>query len=188
MSDFWIYSLAAWSCPLLALVGVYCLIAGKGAARRRLAWTAAVFLGSGALLAGGNFVLHFLGLTWRSLPSAILFGAWIISGWVGILFMLGCFLPMEWPKRSTAFRRTVKGVILALSALVLVITLWFGPLLLIFVYGEMDRVIEYRGQTLVEVDDGFLDMHYSYYAYHGPLVRGKERIYDGPTRIYGDIG
>ena len=42
---------------------------------------------------------------------------------------------------------------------------------------------EHQDQPLVEVDDGFLDSHYSYYAYYGPLVRGMERIWESPYPI-----
>ena len=35
-------------------------------------------------------------------------------------------------------------------------------------------MITYQGQTLVEEDHSFLDSHYVYYVYHGPLVRGLE--------------
>ena len=54
------------------------------------------------------------------------------------------------------------------------------------VYGNSERVVKYQGQTLLEVDKGFLDPWYSCYAYCGPLVRGTERVQGGPTPIDGD--
>ena len=49
---------------------------------------------------------------------------------------------------------------------------------MMFAFGDTEKVVEYQGQTLVEVDDGFMDPHWSYYVYHGPLVRGRERVYE----------
>ena len=51
------------------------------------------------------------------------------------------------------------------------------------VYGNSERVVKYQGQTLLEVDKGFLDPWYSCYAYYGPLVRGMERIWESPYPI-----
>ena len=49
------------------------------------------------------------------------------------------------------------------------------------------KVVEYQGQTLLEVDTGFLDPLYDYYEYHGPLFRGNERLYSSQyTHIWGD--
>ena len=36
--------------------------------------------------------------------------------------------------------------------------------------------MECQDHRLVERREGFLSPDYSYYAYHGPLVRGTERI------------
>lgn len=71
-----------------------------------------------------------------------------------------------------------KGAVLFFAAVVLLVTLWLGPLVLAFAYGNPERIVEYQGQTLLEVDDGFLDPHWSYYVCHGPLFRETERLYD----------
>ena len=48
---------------------------------------------------------------------------------------------------------------------------------------QLEPETDFLYQPLVEVDDGFLDSHYSYYAYYGPLVRGMERIWESPYPI-----
>lgn len=165
-------------CAVLAIAGLACLFYCKGKNRRYLAWTAAVFLGALALYLGGILLLGFFQMTWRNLPALILCGTLLGSGWVGIVLTLACFLPGEWPGGPKALRWTLKGVVVLFAAVVLVVTLWFGPLAVIFVYSDAERVVEHQGQTLLEVNDGFLDPHWSYYVYHGPLVRGTERVYD----------
>ena len=42
------------------------------------------------------------------------------------------------------------------------------------VYGNSERVVKYQGQTLLEVDKGFLDPWYSCYAYCG-IWPGRRR-------------
>lgn len=174
-------------CWVLALAGVGCLICCRGKNHRRLAWTAVVFLAAMALLFLGSILLGIFRLTWRSLPMLLLGGVLLVSGWAGILFTMACVLPMEMPELSKTLRRAAKGVLLVFAAAVLLVTLWAGPLALLFGFYREERVVEYRGQTLLEVDDGFLDSHYSYYAYCGPLVRGTLRIYDSAVRIDGSF-
>lgn len=166
-------------CAVLAVVGLGCLIYCKGKYHRYLARTAAVFLGALALLLGGGLLLDCFGLTWRNLPSLALCGILLVSGWVGIIFTLTCFLDVKLPELAPILRWAAKGAVAFFAAVVFIVTLWIGPLGIAFVYGNPERVVDYQGQTLLEVDDGFLDPHYSYYEYHGPLVRGKERVYDG---------
>ena len=171
--------LTGWSVLVMAMIGVCCLLFCRGEEYyKHLVRTAAVFLGALALLAGGNILLKQFGLTWRGGPSAVLVSVMLVSGWIGLIFTMACLLPRSWPMVSAAVRRTVKGALLLLTALVLLIALWVGPMMLIFACGDDERVVEYRGQTLVEVSDGFMDSHWSYYVYHGPLVRGRERVYE----------
>lgn len=166
-------------CAVLAIAGLGCLFYYKGKYRRHLVRTAAVFLGALALYIGGIALLGFFQMTWRDLPALILCGALLASGWTGVVLILICFLPMELPRLPKAVQWASKGAVALFAAVVLVVTLWFGPMAILFAYGSTERMIEYQGQTLVEVDDGFLDPHWSYYVYHGPLVRGTERVYDG---------
>lgn len=170
--------LAQIGVPILALVGISCLIRCKGKDRQRLVWTAVVFLGALVLWGGGGVLLGFFHMTWRNAPAAAICGVLLVSGWVGIILTLVCFLPMELPSMPEAMRWAAKASVTFFAAVVLLVTLWAGPLGIAFAFDNKEQKIEYQGQTLLEVDDGFLDPHYSYYVYHGPLVRGKERVYD----------
>ena len=162
---------------LLALVGLGCLIFCRGTNRRHLAWTACVFVPVFLLFVGGNLLLGLFGLTWRNLPSGLFCAVLLISGALGILFILGCFLPLEMPEVAPVLRWAVKGMALLSAGLVLCCALFYGPLLAVFAFGGEERVLGYRGQTLLEVENGFMDPIYDYYEYHGPLVRGAELVY-----------
>ena len=162
---------------LLALVGLGCLIFCRGAGRRYLARTAGVFLSALALFLGGEVVLGLFDLTWRNLPSGLFCAALLISGALGILFTLGCFLPLEMPEVAPVLRWAVKGMALLSAGLVLCCALFYGPLFAVFAFGGEERVLEYQGQTMLEVENGFIDPIYDYYEYHGPLVRGAELVY-----------
>ena len=177
-SDTLIFPLVLAGVPILALAGIGCLFYCRGKDRRRLAWTAAVFLGALVLFFGGEILLGFFHLTWRNLPSLVLLGTLLVGGWVGVVLTVACVILMELPSVPAAVRWAAKAAVTFFAALVLLVTLWLGPLLFLFAFGDGERTVEYQGQTLVEVGDGFLDQHYSYYAYHGPLVRGTERLYD----------
>ena len=129
------------------------------------------------LFVGGNLLLGLFGLTWRNLPSGLFCAVLLISGALGILFILGCFLPLEMPEASPVLRWEVKGIALLSAGLVLCCALFYGPLFAVFAFGGEERVLEYQGQTLLEVENGFIDPIYDYYEYHGPLVRGAELVY-----------
>lgn len=174
-------------CPLMALAALGCLLWCRGQNRRYLAWAAGVFLGALALFFGGMILLGFFGLTWRNLPALILCTVLLVSGWAGIVLTLACLLPQEWREVAPVLRWTVKGGALLLSSVVLVTTIWFGPFFIAFGFGGGEQVVKYEGQVLVERMEGFLSPDYSYYPYHGPLVRGTERVWNGPTHIWGDF-
>ena len=176
LSGFWV----------LALMGIACLVRCRGKNRRYLAWTAAVFLGALALYFGGLILLGIFGLTWRNVVAMILCGTLLVSGWAGIVLTLACALPMEMPGIPAVLRWPAKGLLVLFAAVVFLVTLWVGPMGIALVYGNSERVVKYQGQTLVEVDEGFLDPWYSCYVYCGPLVRGTERVQGGPTPIDGD--
>ena len=181
-----LFPLAAVGVPVLGLAGLYCLLFCKGEEHyKHLVRTAAVFLGAAGLLTGGGAVLGLFGLAWRSGPSVVLFGVMLVSGWIGVALTMACLLPRQWPVVGVVLRRAVKGGLQFLAVLVLLVSLWQGPFLMMFAFGDMERVVEYQGQTLLEVDDGFMDPHWSYYVYHGPLVRGKERVYDEYSPLWG---
>lgn len=173
--------------PVTAVAGLYCLFCSKGKYHRYLVWAAAVFLGSMGVWCGGGVLLRQFGLAWRSAPSLILIGAVLISGWAGTVFTMICILKMQQPETNRYFRWAAKALVAFAAGVILFTTLWASPILLIFGFGDAERVVEYQGQTLLEVNDGFMDPHYSYYAYHGPIVRGAERVWDGPAPIWGDF-
>lgn len=181
------FPLTLWGSPLMALAALGCLIFCRGPDRRRLAWAAGVFLSALALFFGGKVLLGFFGLTWRNLPSLILLGTLLVSGWAGIVLTLACLLPQEWPELAPVLRWTVKGGALLLSGVILFVTILYGPFFVIWGFGGEERVLGHQGQTLLEVDESWLDPYYCYYSYHGPLVRGTERIWSGPTHIWGDF-
>lgn len=187
MDEYLAFPAALAGAALLALTGLGCLLFYRGKNRRYLAWTAGVFTAALLLLLGGEALLGLFGLTWRNLPAGLLCAAVFLSGAAGIFLILGCVLPLEPPETAPALLWIGKGLLTACAGLVLWYGLCFGPLLAAFAFGGEERVLEYGGQTLVEVDDSFLDPIYNYYEYHGPLVRGSERIYSRlPARIDGD--
>lgn len=180
------FILTAIGVPVLGIAGLYCLLFCKEEKHyKHLARTAAVFLSSAALLMGGGALLERFGLAWRNAPSVILFSVMMASGWMGLVFTMFCLLPRRWPLAGAAVRRTVKGVLLFLAILILLVGLLLGPFALLFIWGDTERVMEYQGRTLLEVNDGFMDPHWSYYGYHGPLVRGTELVYDLERPING---
>lgn len=178
MGDFVLmFPLALWGCPLLALAGVGCLALYRGPHRRKLVWTAAVFLTALTLFFGGNILLGFFRLTWRNLPAGVLCLVLLLSGWTGIVLTLMCILPQKWKEVAPVLRVGVKAAVSFFAGLVLLVSLWFGPMLLAFAYGSRDQVVDYQGQRLVERMEGFLAPDCNYYVYHGPLLRGTERVY-----------
>lgn len=173
--------------PLLALLGLGCLLYGRGKDRRHLAIAAAVLCGSLLLFLGGEVILGCFGLTWRNLPASFLMTAALGSGFLGLLLTLGCFLPMELPKWPRVLRWSSKLLTLICAGLVVYHALLYGFLLLVFALRDQEQVVEYQGHTLVEVDTGFLDPQYDYYEYHGPFFQGNERLYSSQyNHIWGD--
>ena len=155
-------------------VGIWCLRNCEGKARKYLVLDSIVFLVTLALHFGGSIVLGFLGLTWRNVPGAVLWTVLVGSFLIWIVLALCCFLP-----QTGEIGWVNQGIVILFAVVTFLVVLWVGLIVLAFGYGETEKVVEYHGQTLLEVDDGFMDPHWSYYAYHGPLVRGTERIYDG---------
>lgn len=67
--------------------------------------------------------------------------------------------------------------VLAGAAVFLYYFLILAPLAACFTYAGQERMIVYKGQALLEVDNSFLDPMYDYYAYRGPVFRGAELLY-----------
>lgn len=170
--------------PVLLGVGVTCMFRCGERERRHMIWSAAVFLGTPALWMGGDLLLNLFGLTWRVASVGVLFGVVLLSGGIWITQALAFLLPnRDFPHLAAGFRWAAKGIILLLTGAVFLVMLFLFIIACALVGDDVGRVVEYQGQTLVEVDDSFLDSHYSYYAYHGPLVRGTERIWESPYPI-----
>lgn len=172
---------------LLALAGLYCLLTCRGRQRRYLAWTAVVFAAALLLLLGGGLLLGQFDLAWRNLPAGVFCAILLLSGTLGVLFTLVCFLCQEMKELAPVLRWAVKGLLVACAGAVLYVAWVYGSILIVLEYSGGERVLEYQGQTLLEVDDGFLDPIYNYYVYHGPLVRGSEAVYERQyTRLDGN--
>lgn len=129
------------------------------------------------LLAGGNSLLKPFDLAWRNLPGGLMAAAGILC-LVAVLIgtavsVLTC--PME--GRSGGARAAARITVLAGTAVFLYYFLILAPWAACFTYAGEERIITYKGQTLLEVDNSFLDPMYDYYAYRGPVFRGAELLY-----------
>lgn len=129
------------------------------------------------LLAGGNLLLKPFDLAWRNLPGGLMAAAGILclaAVLIGTAVrVLTC--PME--GRSLAAWATARITVLAGAAVFLYYVLILAPWAACFTYAGQERMITYKGQTLLEVDNSFLDPMYDYYAYRGPVFRGAELLY-----------
>lgn len=119
----------------------------------------------------GGAVLGAFGLAWRSCIKAV----------CGLLFVAGVLILMVWAAafvwRSIAWWKPVTRffghcVIAIVSVVFLVMAGWYG-LLFAAIWAGDDHVTEIDGRVLV-VEQSWMD--WEYYAYHGPLVRGKDDI------------
>lgn len=172
--------------PVLLGVGITCMFRCGKRERRHMIWSGAVFLGTLALWIGGDLLLNLFGLTWRGVSVGVLLGVLLISGEVWITQALAFLLPnKDFPHLVLGFRWAAKGIVLLLAGVVFLMMLFLFMVACALAGDDARRVVEYQGQTLVEVSDGWLDPHYSYYEYRGPLVRGRERIYDQEWPING---
>lgn len=167
-------NLIAWviigSIFLMICVGIGCLRSCEGKLRTCLVWDTVVFLAALALHFGGNLALSFFGLAWRSLPGRILPTVLLGSSLTWILLALCCF----WAWEDFDLYKTVVGLFAAVAFL---IVLWMGLFTVGFRYSREERIVECQGQNLVEACDNFPNISYTYYEYHGPLVRGSKRFY-----------
>ena len=183
MEDFLYRVCLVFALPTMSIVALVSLITWRGKQRKVLAILSAFFLCGLILLVGGSFVLGRSGLAWRTVPLKVLMAVIMISGVIGILFLAAAILSMQFSELAPVLRVLCKLVTIACSALVLYFALTFGVVLFFFSAGETDRVVEYQGEVLVEVDRSFLDPWYVYYPYHGPLFRGNAAFHTGPEHL-----
>lgn len=163
--------------PLTAFFILACLVVCQGTNRRHLAWAAGIALAALVLLVGGNRVLDLFGLAWRNRPAGGLCILLFLSGLLAILLMLGCLLPAELRDLAPVLRWLLKGLALSCAGLTVCFTLFYGGFFAALAYGGGEQVVEFEGQTLVEVEDHWLDTVYEYYDYRGPILRGAEMRY-----------
>ena len=164
---------AAGSVVLLAWMDS-ALIVSRDKTLLRMGLMSAVPVG---LLAGGNLLMKPFDLAWRNLPAGLM----AIASFIGIVAVLfgtawrTLTRPME--GRSLGAQAVTRITVLAGTAVFLFYFLILAPWAACFTYAGQERMITYKGQTLLEVDNSFLDPMYDYYTYHGPVFRGAELLY-----------
>ena len=163
--------------PLTALFVVSVLILFRERNRRHLVWAAGIAFGATGLLVAGEKLLNVFGLAWRNCVAVGLCIVLFLSGLLAILLMLGCLLPAGMEDLAPVLRWLIKGIALLCASLTVCFVLFYGSFFAALTYGGGEQVVEYQGQTLVEVEDHWLESVYEYYTYRGPLVRGEEALY-----------
>ena len=163
--------------PLTAVFVVAVLILCRGRNWKHLVWAAGIAFGTAVLLFAGEKLLNVFGLAWRNRVAGGLCIVLFLSGLLAILLMLGCLLSAEMKELAPVLRWLIKGIALLCAGLTVCFALFYGGFFAALAYGGGEQVVEYRGKTLVEVEDHWLDTVYEYYAYRGPFVRGEEALY-----------
>lgn len=154
-------------CIFFVPLALALLLALKTSGKRKLlVWGVFTLLTLPLTIGGlGGWMLSLRGLAWRScvkLPVGLAYAAGVMA----LLVWAGVFL---WRRIKWWAGQGI--VLLAVGFLVLAVG-WYG-LLFSGIWAGSDRVMEYKGQTAVEEAE-WMDWHY--YAYHGPLVRGREAL------------
>ncbi|RHR09051.1 hypothetical protein DWX58_09075 [Pseudoflavonifractor sp. AF19-9AC] len=129
------------------------------------------------LLAGGNLLLKPFDLAWRNLPGGLMAAAGILCLVAVVIGAAARVVTCPMERRSLGARAAVRITVLAGAAIFLYYFLVLAPWAACFTYAGQERMITYKGQTLLEVDNSFLDPMYDYYTYHGPVFRGAELLY-----------
>ncbi len=138
--------------------------------RRGLLPVGCVMFAVAALLFGGEWILERFGLTWRYVP------VWTLSlllwclGWAaGVLTIFGTY------RRTERHRDALTGVTIFCFIAAMGVGTIAGGVWFLSVAPSREAVGEYQGQLVVQ-DGNAWDSGYRIYAYHGPLVRGKEPL------------
>ena len=165
---------AAAAAAVLLAAALSCLLPGKAACRgkprRTLVWVLVLLAAVLLLWLAGERILAVFGLAWRSWVRSLLTGA------LGLLALFGIFQTAECYLAQSHTDRLAGQIVVGVSVLVVTGCLVTVGLPGWFLSLHPERTVSWQGQTLLEEDSGFLDPAYSYYEYHGPLVRGLEAV------------
>ena len=173
------------TCPILILIGLTPVFAA-------LYMAASCFRSGGRLKRWSSLAVLTLlvlplllaGLDGRCWRPWIWTGAPGVKVCCGLSYTAGVLLLLAWAGRGMIRQFCVWGelantliscvIVLADVALCLFVGLW--GLLLSSVFGS-DHVVEWEEELVVVQIDAW-DSRKSYHAYRGPLVRGRERVYE----------
>lgn len=175
------------SATLLGPIGVAAalvlLIGGPGKWRKRLGVAFLTMAAPALLLFLGNWLLDKLDLAWR---NSLAWG-FALAAWAGLAAVLVCAALCLGEKLG---RHRIWKLILGVVALCVSLSALYWCALFASLSFGSERVIQHEGARVVEVDRSFLDPQFSYYAYHGPLVRGSEQLHsaigEGPWQRWED--
>ena len=103
------------------------------------------------------------GLAWRSCVKLPL-GFAYVAGVLALLVWAGVFV---WRIETVG-----RWFLVAVIGFIALVVGWYG-LLFSAIWAGQDKVTEYKGQEVV-AEHVWMDV--DYYAYHGPLVRGKDLL------------
>lgn len=170
--------------PALVLVGLAKLASCRGRGKRALLVMGCVFLACAGLLCLNGILMQIAGIVLRDVPTLILLAVGGLAAVLWLLVAAEVYVLKNITGGNRFVRETVKGGVLLLIVLLcsFVFMVAFAGLVFGNVLAEI-RVVEFDGQQLVERDVGFLDKYYEYHASYGPLFRGTELLYQGPTPL-----
>ncbi len=157
---------------LLALVCVLTLNHLPPQRRRGLFALFFLLLGLAAVLFGGAWLLDRNGLAWRT---------WIQEGMSMALWLAGLvtgIMTVVYARRwlPELYKGWGKATVY-LSALCLISTMCVGSVAgMLWCMGPGEQVVTYAGEMAVLAKWTWMDISYSVYEYHGPLVRGAEAV------------
>lgn len=176
--------------PALLILTLSTLIASLALAIRSsgwkkwLAWADFALLALPWLVAGaGGWILSASGLAWRScvkLPCGLAF----VAGILGLLLWAAISLAQRAEARQSLVGTLGSCVIMLAACLLCVAVGWYG-LLFTGIWSGEDREVVVKGERMVE-EHVWMDS--DFYAYHGPLTRGSQRLYSSCELSREDFG
>ena len=169
-------------CPVLFLIALDRACFGRDRWSRMLRWGLVLLALAALVLLGGEDVLKQQGLAWRNNPEALLTGLFLLIGTFCILFTAGATSQVL-RRFRTAVRLPTQMALWIAALLTAGLLLFWSAMGIGFGCSGEERVVEYQGETLLEVRDSILGLRYEYYRYAGPLVRGKVQVHWSETPI-----